>query len=170
MRIIDNFLSESTLKIHLFLDLDSVLVDFMRGVEQLGYGTFKEIESTRGPNFIWKILSREGESFWKNLEWMPDGKQLYKFCEPFHPTILSAPTRDHTSRTGKEIWVRQQLGPNVKLILERAKDKYKHAKPGYILVDDMKPNIDGWINAGGIGILHTSAEDTISKLQKIIKG
>ena len=30
-------------------------------------------------------------------------------------------------------------------------------------------NIDCWVEAGGIGILHTKADDTIAKLNEIIE-
>jgi hypothetical protein len=36
-----------------------------------------------------------------------------------------------------------------------------------ILIDDMEQTIKEWKNAGGIGILHTSAADTISQLKKL---
>jgi len=36
------------------------------------------------------------------------------------------------------------------------------------LIDDLPRNIDPWIEAGGIGILHKNTEDTIKKLKKII--
>lgn len=171
MKAINTFLlSEAVLKHQLFLDLDGVLVDFEKGIEQFGYGTIDEIKAKRGDSFIWVLLSRVDESFWKNLEWMPDGKEIWNFCKHLHPIILSAPTNDRSSRTGKEIWVRQQLGPDVKLILEKSKDKYKHAKPGYILVDDRPSNIKDWTNAGGTGILHRNAEETISDLKKLLKG
>ena len=38
------------------------------------------------------------------------------------------------------------------------------ASPNSILIDDREDNIKGWIDAGGIGILHTSADNTINTL------
>jgi len=35
------------------------------------------------------------------------------------------------------------------------------------LIDDRKSNIEQWISQGGIGILHTSAADTIQQLKKL---
>jgi hypothetical protein len=54
--------------------------------------------------------------------------------------------------------------PGTQLILRSAKHKKDFAEPNAILIDDRKDNIDGWIDAGGIGILHTSAEETIEIL------
>jgi hypothetical protein len=33
------------------------------------------------------------------------------------------------------------------------------------LIDDRQKNIDAWIDAGGIGIVHVSARDTIEQLK-----
>ena len=53
------------------------------------------------------------------------------------------------------------------MILTRAVDKAKYANKDSILIDDRKQNIDHWIESGGIGILHTSAKDTIKQLKKL---
>ena len=36
-----------------------------------------------------------------------------------------------------------------------------------ILIDDMEQTINEWNKGGGIGILHTSAADTIKQLKKL---
>ena len=46
-------------------------------------------------------------------------------------------------------------------------DKHKYAAPNHILIDDRDKAILPWRKAGGIGILHTSAADTITQLQKL---
>jgi hypothetical protein len=35
------------------------------------------------------------------------------------------------------------------------------------LIDDRKDNIEAWEQAGGIGILHTDADNTINQLNKL---
>jgi len=47
-------------------------------------------------------------------------------------------------------------------------NKKKYAAPNHVLIDDRKDNIEGWESEGGVGILHTSAEDTIAKLLNIV--
>ena len=42
-----------------------------------------------------------------------------------------------------------------------------YAAPNHILIDDRESNIDQWRAAGGIGILHTSASNTIQQLKKL---
>jgi len=57
--------------------------------------------------------------------------------------------------------------PGVKLTLAQAYLKKNYAAPNHILIDDRKSNIDEWRAEGGIGILHTSAADTIRQLKKL---
>ena len=40
-----------------------------------------------------------------------------------------------------------------------------YAKPNRILIDDYSETIERWRAAGGKGILHTSADDTIKQLK-----
>ena len=57
--------------------------------------------------------------------------------------------------------------PGTKLILSPAKLKQKYAAPNHILIDDKPSNIEEWRSQGGIGILHTSATNTISQLKEL---
>ena len=44
------------------------------------------------------------------------------------------------------------------------------AEKGSVLIDDRPKNIEAWENAGGIGIIHESAEKTIAKLKELRNG
>ena len=46
------------------------------------------------------------------------------------------------------------------------KAAFAHKKA--VLIDDRDKNIDCWVEAGGIGILHTTADNTIKQLNDII--
>lgn len=151
----------------LYCDMDGVIVDFEDGYEKL---TGKNIKGnhTKGDGDFWQPITDAGVKFWANLEWMSDGKELWKFIKQFNPKLLSAPSREESSRTGKAKWVEKNI-LGTELILKYAKEKQKLAEPNAILIDDRADNIQQWKDAGGIGILHTSTQDTISKL-KIILG
>ena len=97
---------------------------------------------------------------------MSDGEQYWNYIKDYDVELLSSPSRSSTSRLGKRLWVRNNT-PGVKLTLAQAAKKQNYAAPNHILIDDRKSNIDQWIAAGGIGILHTSASDTISQLKKL---
>jgi len=97
---------------------------------------------------------------------MPDGKQLWSYIEGYKPEILSAPSSSKTSRIGKKQWMYQHL-PGVVLHLAKREEKMHYAGENRILIDDLVTNIREWEANGGIGILHTSAENTISKLKEL---
>ncbi len=59
------------------------------------------------------------------------------------------------------------LSINQKLILHSAEQKQEFANPNAILIDDRPSNIEQWRAKGGIGILHTSADETIEQLKKL---
>jgi hypothetical protein len=54
-----------------------------------------------------------------------------------------------------------------KLLLYPRNQKQLFAAPDKILIDDMEQTINEWNKGGGIGILHTSADNTIKELKKL---
>jgi len=155
---------EEKVNYKIYSDMDGVLADFESGYEKLT-GVDLKGEFVKGDDF-WKPISKAGVGFWAGLKWMSDGQKLWNYIKPYKPDLLSAPSREDSSRIGKHVWVKQKL-PGTKLILRYAKQKQELATPESILIDDRQINIDQWEAAGGIGILHTSADDTISQLKKL---
>jgi hypothetical protein len=101
---------------------------------------------------------------------MPDAFVLWDHIKKYGPIILSATGHVHTAPTEKREWVKRHLGITAAataILVSSAADKARYATPGSILIDDRAKAIDPWIAAGGIGILHTSAEDTIAKLKEM---
>ncbi len=148
----------------IYSDMDGVLADFENGYKKLT-GVDLKGEFVKGDDF-WDPIKVAGVGFWAGLKWMSDGQKLWNYIKPYKPDLLSAPSREDSSRIGKHVWVKQKL-PGTKLILRYAKQKQELATPESILIDDRQINIDQWEAAGGIGILHTSADDTISQLKKL---
>jgi hypothetical protein len=95
---------------------------------------------------------------------MKDGKRLWSYIEKYKPKLLSAPSREEVSRVAKHDWVHKEL-PDTHLILRSAKHKKDFATPTSILIDDRLDNIQGWRDAGGIGIHHVSTKHTIDQLK-----
>jgi hypothetical protein len=152
------------MKYKIYCDMDGVLIDFDKGYEKL---TGRDI---RGQHLtdesFWGPINRAGYDFWFNLEWMSDGKKLWGYIEKYNPELLSAPSRQPDSRVAKHDWVKKHL-EGVTLNLRSAKHKKDFAAPNHILIDDRVDNINSWIDAGGIGILHTSTEKTIKELKQL---
>jgi hypothetical protein len=150
----------------IFLDLDGVLTDFQKSMCALMGVKLDRDKVWDDSRKLWSKVDEEGEKFWTEMEWQPGGKNLWEALKEYTPTILSSPTRHESSKTGKRKWVRENLGDDVKVILETKKEKY--ASPDAILVDDRKKNIAKWKEAGGIGVLHTDPDKTIDKVKELM--
>lgn len=144
--------------------MDGVLTDFDKAYFDLTHIDISN-QFHDGEKF-WEPINKAGVGFWSNMTWKDDGKLLWDYIEKYNPKILSAPSRNIESRIGKISWVSREL-PGVDLILKYAKQKKLLSEPDAILIDDRVDNIQGWIEVGGIGILHTSAKNTIKKLKEI---
>jgi len=157
-------LNEKVMDYKIYCDMDGVLADFESGYEELT-GIDLKGEFKKGDDF-WDPIKVAGIGFWAGLKWMPGGQELWDYLKPFNPQLLSAPSREQSSRIGKHVWVKHKI-PGTKLILRYANQKQQLATPESILIDDRQINIDQWEAAGGIGILHTSTDNTISQLKKL---
>jgi hypothetical protein len=91
--------------------MDGVLVDFTRAWKELSGEDIDgfEYERIHGPEKFWGIISAEGEDFWANMPWMPDGQDLWKHVRQYNPRILTAPSEDPTSVTGKLKWLAKNI-------------------------------------------------------------
>ena len=158
-------LNEKVMDYKIYCDMDGVLVDFESGYEKLT-GIDLKGEYRPGVEDFWKPIEQAGVKYWASLKWMPDGKQLWGYIKQYTPELLSAPSKSESSKIGKYVWVKNNL-PGTKLILRYASRKKELATPESILIDDRQVNIDQWEAAGGIGILHTSADNTISQLKEL---
>jgi hypothetical protein len=162
---------ETPQQYEIYCDMDGVLVDFDKGYKNLTGQETHHVD-LQGKDEFWGTFRQSLEDkkmqekdYWANLEWMPDGKELWDHIQSMKPTLLSAPSRDPQSRWGKRIWVKKNI-PGTPLILAAASAKKNYANKNSILIDDRISNVNEWNAAGGIGILHTSTSSTIEKLSK----
>lgn len=141
----------------------------------------EEFETKYGKGAIWTIIPKLGAEYWANMPWKEDGKELWDYIKKYNPTILSAPSKDDSSKIGKKMWCEKNIKlPNYdiqtkakhgwdgtsKIVLNS--DKWRYCEgPHDILIDDTAKKINAWVNAGGTGILHTSAAKTIQELKNL---
>lgn len=153
-----------------FVDLDGVLADFDRHVlELLG----RHPRSFKPKQELWDSLTHlievEGKKFFSGMHLMNDANELWEYVLPHKPQILTATGTTFTSAAEqKRKWVEKHLGEHIVVnTTTKSKHKAQFAAHNYILIDDRHKSINPWIEAGGIGILHTSAEETINQLKQL---
>jgi 5'(3')-deoxyribonucleotidase len=155
----------------LYVDLDGVLVAFGKKVLEI-YPEFVEGQTERDKKSDSKMWSRigyyqkQGGRFWYDCDLMDDAQELFDYVKQFNMEILTACGNASFGAGQQKIeWVAKYFGTDVKVnLVEKSKDKAAYATPTTILIDDKMKSIEPFRAAGGIGILHTSAQDTIQQL------
>lgn len=156
-------------KYQIFVDMDGVLTNWEHQTKSLTGKTSEELQKEGGDPKMWGAIGEHGEDFWAKMPWTDDGKKLWNYLKKFpQVSILSAPARSiPTSKTGKEKWIKRELGSDAKFILCRAVEKQNHANTNSILIDDMEKNVLQFKAKGGLAILHKNSEDTIRQLKAL---
>lgn len=157
----------------IYVDLDGVLADLDKHLKQTIGKTFMDLRGTdhTGNGFEMFVADEraKGHSVFDQLDMMPDAELLWNYVVKYNPSILTATGQPHVPAKAEKIrWVHENLeGFDQIYTVQGGKDKYTFAEPNAILIDDSVKNINDWIRAGGKGILHTSAADTIAQLKQL---
>lgn len=151
-----------------FVDMDGVLVDFMRGalaahnrldvLDNYPRGLWL-VEQHLGitTDEFWKPL--DGFEFWDNLTAYPE---FWTFVDIINETfgnnwaIASTPCDDPFSAAGKLSWLSRYLPKCNGRSFRRfylCEHKYRLAKPGTVLIDDNETNCRDFVAAGGKSVL-----------------
>lgn len=130
-------------------------------------------------SFMWSQIAKyeqRGGEFWFDLEKMPDADELMAFLmkvsveHGISVEFLTA-AGDFKSAPGQKTrWADMYYAGVKPNIVRKSPEKAaQFASPTVVLIDDRLKSIEPWLEAGGIGILHTSAKDTIEKLNKLLE-
>lgn len=170
----EQYITEKKTEYIIYVDMDGVLCNFLKGAsDATGYDLKQHSQWEQIKGTHWKTISKMGSRFWARLPWMPDGKKLWNFVKPYEPRILSAfPQAEQNKQfaiDGKKEWIRKNLSGVKEINIVRGQEKQNFARKGAILIDDSPRNIKQFIQAGGIGILHTDANKTIDILKSILQ-
>jgi hypothetical protein len=113
----------------------------------------KHFEKLEGQEEFWKFIDQHiGLEFWSEMPWMPNGKALWDFIQPYGPKLLTSPSRDNTSRLGKRLWVKENIVPAPEVIFRFGDAKSDFANENSILIDDKPSNLKAFAAKGGISI------------------
>lgn len=157
----------------IFVDMDGVVADFDKRFTDLSGMSPSDFESKHGKTAFWDFIDVEHKlAFWIGIPPMPDAQTLIDFVSKYDYEMLTAPSIKKESLMGKGLWMKnwtkRGLFPSKpKVNYKPAKNKHQFAASNHILIDDKPSTIDSWKAAGGVGILHTSANNTINQLKKL---
>ncbi len=153
----------------IYVDMDMVLVNFVEGVNRLGFPLGHEEKPNDGLNVWMNQNLHRYPQFWEDLPPMNDYRLLWEHLAPHDPYILSAYPKwnDPYVHEGKRKWVARHLQMDLSRVhIVARKEKAKFAGIDSVLIDDREKNIREFIDAGGIGILHYDAHSTLEQLRK----
>ena len=152
----------------IYCDMDGVIADFLKFTSShLGH-PFKDE--------YWKDLP--DDTFYQ-LPLMPDARKLWGFISKYNPFILTAIPRSgrgpisKRAADDKKKWMKKHFGvPENRVYAVSRVDKAQFAKDGRdgrpnLLIDDHAKNIQAFTKIGGLGIVHTSASNTIAEMKKL---
>ena len=160
----------------IYFDMDGVLADFTRGFEDM-CGLKPPVPGTFAPDedaWMWAMI-RETDHYYDRLDLCPGAKEMFdavygKYgdrCE----ILTGIPQPDKgivTAAEDKLKWMKRMLSGKVKVNICYRAQKIRRCKgKDCILIDDQEKNIREWERAGGTGILHVSAEQTMEELKKL---
>jgi hypothetical protein len=150
----------------IYCDMDGVLCDFEYAANRVTGQVWGGLRTGQD----WGSI-RKTKNFWSTLPWKSGGRQLWNYIKKFDPHILSAySTEDPNCKPGKRRWLSNNLGlSGSRINLVRRSEKRNFAMDGRrpaILIDDYPKNISDFKSAGGIGIVHSNTQTTISQLKR----
>ena len=154
-----------------FVDLDGVLVDFDSAVEASSLFNKKEDWVKAGENF--DDLPKD---IFLHAKKMHDADELVNYLNPLYEwQVLTAIPKKYKipeARLHKFMWCKENYNiyPARINVCYRVEKQYYAAEDNLepnVLIDDNAGNIKEWSKKGGIGILHTSASNSIAELNKL---
>jgi hypothetical protein len=157
---------------NIYCDMDGVLADFVSFTMKFLGKPFTDKDWLKLPKDMFYQLSP-----------MKDAKLLWEFIGRQNPApfILTAVPKKSDTRGAiaeraaedKKLWMRKHFGvKDARVFAVLRKNKANFAKDGRdgrpnLLIDDHIQNVDAFRKKGGIGVHHTSAQNTIKELRKL---
>lgn len=173
-----------TLITEINFDLDGVLVDFDEfAIRCIGID-IKQCDGNRElKKEFWarvKLHIQKHGTFFDEMQWLHDGPTLWNAVvmmiidQGLRPEdlirICTATGKTDGGEHQKRKWVADNLGQIYAAsgrYVVAARDKAQYAHSTALLIDDREKAVIPWREAGGIAILHRSAEQTIAELQAL---
>ena len=160
----------------IFVDMDGVLADFLKGVESPEYIGHPLTNDAKGhTEYDDRKEELTNKRLFANLPPMVDMYDLIAYIKhtghKWEILTAAGVVNRELVVFDKKSWIKKYVDPSVVVNCTfTGSQKAAYAMKKNVLIDDRPKNIEAWENAGGIGILHTSAADTIEQLKKLRNG
>lgn len=155
----------------IYIDSDGVICDFDKLVTQISGMHPSQINPKNKLWYYVEQFNKTSRPFFESMEKMPDADQLINFISSNFEEYEILTATGYTPKDAcqqKINWYAKHY-PQIKVnCVSKSPEKAALAASNHILIDDREKSIDPWVQAGGIGILHTSAKTTIEELKKYL--
>lgn len=152
----------------LFVDLDGVLADF-DGFYLHQFGKPLDRGGESDPPGMWENIRQHG-TFYRDMPPLADAEELWNGVRRWNPVVLTGVpyTQVPEAERHKRAWMQEHFGADVPVVCCKSRHKYRHGKPGDVLVDDWAKYQDLWVRMGGVFVLHRSAKDSLAVLETLL--
>lgn len=154
-------------KYKIYLDLDGVVANWVKQFEKISGVPVEYYEQKHGKQKRYNFVHKNSPDFYATMPLTKDASVLLNFLNNLPVEILSHAT-DPEAETGKLTWLKNNKITYKPNLVKNREDKAKFANAESILIDDRPDTIKEFNSAGGIGVLHKNAPDTINKLKEIL--
>lgn len=153
--------------IMLYLDMDGVLADFNK--------EYIKCDPEKADRKKFRSAVMEHRIFEK-LEFMPDTQELLNHVSKLNGVTIEIltsmgtrePDQAQAAKHQKLKWLDEKNIPYKANFVHSKQEKANYAGSTSILIDDSVGCISPYIEAGGHGILHVNASDTIRMLDSVL--
>jgi len=162
----------------IYLDMDDVVADWLVSAQEFLKLKWDKEKGERIPESEWDKL-KEHSRFYRQLPLKPGARQLVSACEQYVAQrrvdeirfLTALPSNDDMPWAvyDKVHWAREHFATIPVFIGPYSQDKWRHCKPGDILIDDRTSNCKEWIQAGGHAHIYRSWEECKPWLAEILK-
>lgn len=142
---------------NLYLDMDGVVADWHSAAEQFLELRWAE-KGDRIPREQWQRI-KSNSRFYLDLPLKPGGQELVQYCQSLLDQgriqtlqFLSAlpQQNDMPFAAQDKVWWANRYFPGIPVFLgPYSHDKWRHCRPGDILIDDRYSNCEEWEDAQG---------------------
>jgi hypothetical protein len=155
----------------IYLDLDGVIADFEKRYQSLYHIRPREAQTHKEFNkFFDEFIATKQ---FATLDFMPDTEEGLRYLDSLDIPIeilssTASEERYDAISKQKRNWLQINSINYKQNFVPGKKHKYKFATADSVIIDDTESVINDWRKAGGIGILHKSWPETISKMRMVI--